>query len=400
MKKIETDYEKALRVKGYGFEYKNHKCITVPQVECINETGRKIKTIVIHTLQEFITEIDKLSGKTLINTLFYRGHTDANWLLNPSALRGNCKTEHLLINEFRRRFPEKLQNCHSFMDELVLMQHYGLHTRCLDITENPLAGLYFACADFKKYSNGKNNKSKWGEIIVFHVDNDNIDDIKYSDSSTVSIIANTAKMEEMFSLLQLEIAFKNDNHFSSISNLIRFKDIICRSVIVRTKQDNPRIKNQNGAFIICNSNKITSINGIDIPNEVIKCLYEKANGFNCNIDEAREIICSKRNIVFQSFLGPEFIKKVDSRDSDYWSFEFQKCQPYEKNENTSKILQNDPFDLDKLFYREDDKQIVFLIPPDCKNEILKQLDRLNINEEYIYPDMDSVSNELNLRINA
>lgn len=398
-KKNESDYQKAKRVKGYGFQYRSNKCITnldLKRNHFINGNNKPVKTIEINSLQAYITEIDKLKGRSLTNTLFYRGHSDANWLLNPSVFRKNVSAEHQLINEFRRRFPSQLQNCHSFMDELVLMQHYGLHTRCLDITENPLAGLYFACADAKKYSDGKTNMNKWGEVIIFHVNEDNIDNIKYSDSSTVSIIANTAKMEETFDLLQLEIAFKNDNHYGSISNLINFKDIMNRSVIVRTKQDNPRIRNQSGAFILCNYNLIIGINGEFAPNNVQKLIYDEILKKSCDVDDVTEIISNNELLNKKEF---EFINKINAINSDYWSFNFYKCLPYEKNEYINKILENDPFDLDKLYYKDNDEQVVFLIPPDAKPIILEQLDRFNINEEFIYPDMDSVSNELNLRIN-
>ena len=45
---------------------------------------------------------------------------------------------------------------------LCLLQHYGIPTRMLDITENALVALYFACV-----SESKDEKDSDGEVIVF-----------------------------------------------------------------------------------------------------------------------------------------------------------------------------------------------------------------------------------------
>ena len=41
--------------------------------------------------------------------------------------------------------PRDFSECKSALDYLVQMQHYGLPTRLLDVTTNPLVALYFAC---------------------------------------------------------------------------------------------------------------------------------------------------------------------------------------------------------------------------------------------------------------
>jgi hypothetical protein len=80
-------------------------------------------------------------------TVWFRGQADHSWNLEPSLSRlGKLNTELQLIKQFK-------QNAHQFLesssplteyDWIFLMQHYGVPTRLLDWTENPLIGMYFA----------------------------------------------------------------------------------------------------------------------------------------------------------------------------------------------------------------------------------------------------------------
>ena len=50
----------------------------------------------------------------------------------------------------------------------------------------------------------------------------------------------------------------------------------------------------------------------------------------------------------------------------------------------------------RLYYRNDnDIQQVVLVPPDkIKENIIKELRKFNITEDFIYPDMDNVAHEI------
>lgn len=59
----------------------------------------------------------------------------------------------------------------------------------------------------------------------------------------------------------------------------------------------------------------------------------------------------------------------------------------------------DPFDLRRMFHKtRDGCQNVVIIPPEAKLNIKKQLQNLGITEEFVYPEMDSVSYALNNQI--
>ena len=109
----------------------------------------------ISSVSEFIEKIvqrDKEAG----TETFYRGHADKDWNLLPSIFRtpNGVEKEHLLFRDMVAHEPQSFSECKSALDYLVQMQHYGLPTRLLDMTTNPLVALYFACLEVPIIDNG------------------------------------------------------------------------------------------------------------------------------------------------------------------------------------------------------------------------------------------------------
>lgn len=89
----------------------------------------------------------------------YRGHSDTGYKLCPSIAREKfgLKDEIRLIEQARNKLPNEFSKNNDKLTILAKMQHYGLPTRLIDITSNPLVALYFACQ----------NSDKDGEVIIF-----------------------------------------------------------------------------------------------------------------------------------------------------------------------------------------------------------------------------------------
>jgi len=190
---------------------------------------------------------------------YYRGHSDVDFKLTPSIYRdGLIDNEDNIFKEAIVRTPHEFANCKSTVEKLVKMQHYGVPTRLLDITSNPLVALYFAC---------NKDKDKNGEVVFFQIPSDHI---RFYDSDTVSVLANIAKRPVNFEIDTAAKIISAFNETSSIQYLLHeikeekpyFQDLVNPKHVedvfaVKVKLDNQRILKQSGAFLLfgINANK-------------------------------------------------------------------------------------------------------------------------------------------------
>ena len=206
---------------------------------------------------------------------FYRGHEDVTFELTPSLLRkwpsGGWKfmpSEDRLCKELLIAHYDDFQGDQYCFDQLVRMQHFGLPTRLLDISGNPLVALFFAC-NCKAELMGAD-----GEVIIFRVPEEQV---KYYDSDTVSCISNLSKLSyeqknEIDLSLELEafnkapVTGKLLHHIKSEKGFFEARivpDHLGSIVCVKAKQTNSRIKSQSGAFLLFGHEAILPESGQD-----------------------------------------------------------------------------------------------------------------------------------------
>lgn len=95
--------------------------------------------------------LERLSGaRASGQTLWYRGQANYRWGLQPRVARnrGFLANELDMLKRFRQdAIPRVRERPWTNWEWIFIAQHYGLPTRLLDWTENPLIGLYFAVED-------------------------------------------------------------------------------------------------------------------------------------------------------------------------------------------------------------------------------------------------------------
>lgn len=233
-------------------------------VNAIPEAARSEDADIVETLEEYLAIVLGDTGMAG-DQVFYRGHSDKSYRLEPSLFRKNAtggprylRDEDRMVRELLSERPGDFAGDLYMIDKLVRMQHFGLPTRLLDVTSNPLVGLYFCCSGMKVDKNGDEID---GEVIILSTPKA---DIKFYDSDTVSCIANLAMLpEEYKERMKPELTIAEFNKTDECKRLLHFIGAekpyfkpaidpadLGRIVFVKARHSNARISSQSGAFLL------------------------------------------------------------------------------------------------------------------------------------------------------
>jgi hypothetical protein len=222
-------------------------------------TGTLKKSLKAESATAYLELVFELPGVTS-GVRCYRGESDAKWQLKPSIMRGvRSDAENQIFSELMLEAPTEFSNDKAMFDKLVRAQHYGLPTRLLDVSLNPLVGLYFAC-------NEEQHHDKDGTVRVF----DFIDKrVKFADSDTISLICNLARLSdgERNEISKVhkstkEIALDDFRKMPAVERLLQFVRVekpyflnlvepsdLFRYFFVHPAKNNRRVIAQSGAFV-------------------------------------------------------------------------------------------------------------------------------------------------------
>lgn len=341
-------------------------------------------TFRVETLSEFMDIIAGF-GKTLRNDIiykmFYRGMSNESWSPIPSLAR-NRKfelNEKELIHEFKYRCPENFFNLNTNFELLADMQHYGLPTRLLDFTENPLIALYFACKDLKR-NNGR----------VLCLCSFECPDLKQY-AKILCDIACDGDINEEIDL------YTQKYNISSVS----FINEMCLDnsyVLIKPPYWNERQKRQRSVFLVFN-NLLRDVYGQAIYYDYN---FDIKKNVRSSIEKHEDLIKIYQNSPWEpnrDFTEKNPMKKPLSFIVNKESWELMKGCYGKNNEhimgenctNRFRLVQQ----LETLNEDELEKSFCsIIIPANCKKNILFELSLIGINESFVYPEKEYIANDI------
>lgn len=131
--------------------------------------GEEKKVTCLSDYLEWIKKVkDSNTCSRPFQTIYYRGQANRHWSLVPSLFRqkkngeSSSQLECMILREAQHRLWSELATLPTYLEKLVYLQHYGMPTRLLDVTFNPLIALYFACEEAEHEGEAVDGKVFWG----------------------------------------------------------------------------------------------------------------------------------------------------------------------------------------------------------------------------------------------
>ena len=382
----------------------------------------------ISNLSRFVFQISKLhrdlenrykndaarfdrDGKEII---LYRGHSDHTYELKANIYRKRSDenysdSESLIYKDVLHNFPDSFQENTNIVEDLVKMQHYGIPTRLIDLTYNPLVALFFASGGYSEHP--KTEKNVHGEVLVFSFKRKSIffsDDVNkflligltkkidydsyfktalhpfYDFLSKIRVLIDNInrKSELNQSLEELYEAIKNNlsrekGDFFEISNIIGSIEIRIHHFFdywIRFQKP-PKIQSDESQLLIEFENVLYS--------NLSQYIEHFARELNLNIDTSTydDMTSFLRRFSQGLLIKPKMNNDRIKRQQGAFLIHPPVC--FRKNLREHELLRNDDITIES-----------FLINRRSKSRILSELAENGITYSFLFPELDEYSREI------
>lgn len=236
--------------------------------------------IEIDSVSSFISAVRNLkeSADGSSTELYFRGQDAEFWDIEPSVFRnGMLSVEHRLMQIPLQKIPIEFKEFQTVFDIMTKYQHYGMCTRLLDLTTNPLVALYFACkchGDEPYISDEGEESSHEPYGVIYFTKN------YYPSLPTdleVQVVSALARydltkentIQDVLTKLKRDCIIDDEckTKWLQKEGFSEFINIIQRNYMVTPTYTNERLRKQSGVFLL--SSMFSVSNGTDISESII-----------------------------------------------------------------------------------------------------------------------------------